>query len=299
MLNIKTTKTYSEAIRHKYLSDKESGKLRGEIFKLTPASIRKLCLNLIAENLSQSDKTVIKNAFETNDFNIIRKEIKKYDIDGFRPICKFLKKENDSIASHDALELIAILIDFHPRPYTKYKNEDLNKEEIIASDEDKSDTIEYINDFNDGKSTIIIKPKNKRLFAWFSNASASNKLKLFSISMIAFIIITVTTIHVLKNQTRWMVWQNDHYIEVKLNVEEYNISQLKVYKEDRILYFKQTTPDCNTKFFKSDGSENLWYGKNAKGELEYFTDLGLHPGTGKTLKKISKHMIRTHICESY
>ena len=101
------------------------------------------------------------------------------------------------------------------------------------------------------------------------------------------------------NQPRWMIWQNGHYIEVKLDTEKYSLNQLKLYKEDRILNFKQIIPDCNTtQFFNLDGSENLWYGKNAKGELEYFTSLGLHPETGMTLKKITSYMIKTHICDS-
>ena len=78
---MKTTKTYSEAIRHKYIVDKEYDKLRGEIYRLTPANIRKLCLNLINEDLSQSDKTILKNNFEADDFSNIRKAVKNLDIE--------------------------------------------------------------------------------------------------------------------------------------------------------------------------------------------------------------------------
>ncbi|WP_353780117.1 hypothetical protein [Winogradskyella sp. 3972H.M.0a.05] len=101
------------------------------------------------------------------------------------------------------------------------------------------------------------------------------------------------------NTQKWMVWQENHYIEVKFDLEKYDVDQLKLYRQERIDNFKKIIPDCNTDFFKPDGSENLWYGKNDKGELEYFTDLGLHPETGKTLKKITIYMIRKYICETY
>lgn len=113
-----------------------------------------------------------------------------------------------------------------------------------------------------------------------------------SIMIIAIIIISIT-------QKRWMVWQNDHYVEAKFDSKLLTNGTLKLYKKDRILYFKQIAPNCDTQFFNDDGSENLWYGKNVNRELEYFTGLGKHPGTGKTLKKITKYMIQTHICETY
>ncbi|WP_435682498.1 hypothetical protein [Nonlabens sp.] len=53
---------------------------------------------------------------------------------------------------------------------------------------------------------------------------------------------------------------------------------------------------CDTVFFKSDNSVRFWYGKNKKKEIEYFTDLGLHPETGKTLKPITGYMIEKYIC---
>jgi hypothetical protein len=101
------------------------------------------------------------------------------------------------------------------------------------------------------------------------------------------------------DKQRWMVWENDHYVEVAFDVEKYGMSNLKLYKHERIKKFKKIKPDCNYSFFKIDGSENLWYGKSMKGEFEFFTSFGLHPETGKTLKKITKYMIRKYICDTY
>ncbi len=101
------------------------------------------------------------------------------------------------------------------------------------------------------------------------------------------------------NKQRWMVWNVDHYVEVKFDTEKYNIGNLKLYKEERIINFKKIKPYCNkTKFFNSDGSIKIWYGKNIKGELECFTSVGLHPETGKILKPITNYMIEKYICSS-
>ncbi|WP_430411580.1 hypothetical protein [Kordia sp.] len=101
------------------------------------------------------------------------------------------------------------------------------------------------------------------------------------------------------DRQRWMIWNNNHCVEVPFNVNKYGMENLKLYKHERIKNFAKVNPDCNYTFFKLDGSENLWYQKSANGELDFFTSYGLHPETGKTLKKITPYMIRKYICESY
>ena len=63
-------------------------------------------------------------------------------------------------------------------------------------------------------------------------------------------------------------------------------------------FFKKINPDCEYSFFNNDGSVRVWYGKNVSKELEFFTDLGLHPETGKTLKPITQYMIDKYVCNT-
>lgn len=111
----------------------------------------------------------------------------------------------------------------------------------------------------------------------------------------AFVIIVGFLIYNAATKQRWMVWQEDHYVEVDFDIEKYKLNQLKVYNQDRIDNFKKVTPDDSYEFFNDDGSVNLWYGKNTDKEYEFFTDFGKHPETGKSLKDITKYMIQTHI----
>ena len=287
---MKTTKTYESAIREKYLNDKNSGELRPNLFNLTRGNLRTVCLNLIDETLSDDDQLVFKNYFKVGKNKDLRRQVENYDIEGFRPIYNFLKGDTESIQSFDALELIAVIINFRLRPYKKYRNGKIENEEI--------ESVEYISDLENGKSTIVVKPKNKKFFLWYRTMSATNKILLYIgvVMLIAFV--SISTKHIIKNETRWMVWQEDHYVEVEFDTEKHKVNQLKLYKEDRINLFKKITPVCDsTKFFNEDGSVNIWYGKNRNKELEYFTALGLHPETGKTLKPITQYMIDKYICD--
>lgn len=101
------------------------------------------------------------------------------------------------------------------------------------------------------------------------------------------------------SQPRFMVWKGTHYEEVEFDLKKYRVNELKAYKQERIENFKKLMPDCSFQFFDDAGIERLWYGKNKKGELEFFTDLAQHPETGKTLKKITPYMIKKYICPTY
>ncbi len=186
---MKTTKTYEKAIKNKYLGDEKSGKLRGDLYALTRSSIRNICISLVDGTLSVEDENIMRNYFKVTGDRDLRSCINTYDIEGFRPICNFFKGEIKHIQSYDALELIALMVDYYPRPYNKYRIE----EEVLKLEDDTPlqnnevrQNIVYAPDVNNGKSIITLKPKNKELFAWIGTASAANELILFK-ALIALI----------------------------------------------------------------------------------------------------------------
>ena len=165
--------------------------------------------------------------------------------------------------------------------------------------------------FEDGKDTkgknnsqketteLEVNPKENTFINRIRKSVGSHRKTLLAIVLI-LIIGSALLIYNFSQSTRWMVWEMDHYIEVDFDNEELTSGNLKLYKEDRIENFKKVNnPDCNFLYFNSDGSVNVWYGKNKNGVLELFTDIGLHPETGKSLKPISVHMIRKYLCDSY
>jgi hypothetical protein len=146
------------------------------------------------------------------------------------------------------------------------------------------------NDFQIEEKTIEEKISNKKL-TFFSKHKA--KLMVMGIIIIGFVLFKSF------NTQRWMSWNVNQYIEVNFDTEKYEIGQLKLYSQDRITNFRKITPNCDSDFFKESGEANLWYGKNESGVIEYFTSIGKHPKTGKTLKEITGYMVKKHICSAY
>lgn len=110
-------------------------------------------------------------------------------------------------------------------------------------------------------------------------------------------ILIVVLFYFFNNKQHWMIWVNDHYEKTKFDSKKYNLQGLKLYNENDITHFKRVNVKCDsTKFFNKKKEPLIWYGKNSKKELEYFTTLGKHPETGKTLRPITNYMIEKYIC---
>ena len=123
-----------------------------------------------------------------------------------------------------------------------------------------------------------------------------NKLGLIIITLFLVGVIGFFGYHYF-NKQRWMEWEGTHYVEASFDSDKLKHGNLKAYKEERITDFEKVTPNCETKFFNDDGGVRVWYGKNKKGDLEYFTSYGQQPQTGKTLKPITTYMIEKYICK--
>src|SRR5690606_2753570 len=108
--------------------------------------------------------------------------------------------------------------------------------------------------------------------------------------LIAFLILNSIT------GEKWMVWEGTQFVETDFDSQKMKTEQMHLLDENQIELFKKIRPNCDTQFFDAKGKAQLWYGKNQNGELEYFTDLGRHPETGKTLKPITRYMIKKYVC---
>lgn len=184
----------------------------------------------------------------------------------------------------------------HSRTLRNYHNKALEEEQInISRIETVNGLCKYLG-FKDYKDFI----KSKKTTDESTVEKENKKIVLKKIYLFGFIIIvallTTVLLFINNNEPKFMIWKIDHYEEVELDLNKYKLSDLKVYKKERIDNFKKIQPDCNHQFFNSDGTVRIWYGKNNNKDYEFFTDLGLHPETGKTLKPITKYMVTNHIC---
>lgn len=160
---------------------------------------------------------------------------------------------------------------------------------VIMNNTELGDTVSESSIKTIGKKTETDKKFRERVLIFINK----NRVTIVVSSILLFLFIITYSI----NQPKWMVWKEDHYEKISFNLKKYDVSQLKLYKAEWVNDFKQIIPGCGvSKFFKNDGSPNLWYGKSSEGKLEYFTHYGLHPETGKTLKPITNYIIDKYIC---
>ncbi len=101
----------------------------------------------------------------------------------------------------------------------------------------------------------------------------------------------------LSNRQRWMEWDTNRYKEVGFDTQKLQEGVLKIYSEERIENFRKVSLTCDSVFFNQDGSPRFWYGKNNQKQLEFYTELGKHPETGKALKPLSRYMIDKYLCK--
>jgi hypothetical protein len=169
-----------------------------------------------------------------------------------------------------------------------------NSEERICLKAHAVESLSHYLGFSNYSDFIKISPTET------TNNSTNSKTFLntykYAILISLFIIVALFIFNSVTKQ-RFMIWDNDHYIEVNFDTKKYSLNQLKIFKEERVELFKKVKPSCDYVFFDQQQNVKLWYGKNISKELEYFTALGLHPETGKTLKPITLYMIDKHICK--
>lgn len=113
-----TIEDYKEAIRAKYEND-INNPLSDSLTSLGQAYLRDFCWQKFEGELTEDDKRVF-NSFFGCEFNSITRNLFRDSTDRFRPIGTFLRRQTD-LASREAVDLTAILIDFQHRPFRKFR----------------------------------------------------------------------------------------------------------------------------------------------------------------------------------
>ncbi|MGO4773656.1 hypothetical protein ACEN2I_18535 [Flavobacterium sp. W22_SRS_FK3] len=113
-----TFEDYKKAIKVKYEIEKE-GVYFNFLAPPSQANLRKLCWEIFRSNESKDDLNCFASFFGF-EFDVNKKNSFTEQTDRFRPIGSFLKGEKVP-SNRYAVELAAVLVDYQPRPYQKYK----------------------------------------------------------------------------------------------------------------------------------------------------------------------------------
>lgn len=275
--------TYKKAIKAKYEQEK-NGENWHFLLDPTPKKIRDLTLFVFEETHNENDLKTFQNfigfAFETTKIQKIKEEIDK-----FRPLVTFLKGKTE-LADSTSADMLAVILDFNPRPYRNFIKKNTSATNIIekVNSEVKKESLDNFNSEEEKKE----EKKKKRGIPF--------------VFIVGILTLGISVFYNVKTTTEknCMIWNIDHYETFDCNNKQqgfiYNMSPIP--SDEKLLNnFRKIEVDSNTPFFDAKKQPIVWYGKNANKEYEYFTHYGngKHPETGKTLKPISNYIINKYI----
>ncbi|MHC0447529.1 hypothetical protein ACWA1F_19120 [Flavobacterium sp. 3-218] len=312
---------YKKAVKEKY----EVVKNGDDFFFLnspTRGKLNKLCWEKFTNNDMHSNDLNVFNSLLGLSFDINSKNKFKKEADLFRPVEKFFKGETDP-DKIDVVDMAAILVDFQPRPFNKFRKEidpenqklieelrdtehhksnffsgalvdevvnenflDINNEE---SEKDKNEEIEQ--DENQNWETIPtgivdVSPPVKR----GGNIGGKSGFKKYSI-IIAFLTILGLIIYLSMSQKDCMQWTNDHYEKLEKSDEGY----CDTYYDARYFDLKKIEVCDTTEFFDNNGRAKVWYIKVGN-TIECYDRFAPYPENNNIfLKPITKRMIDKYL----
>jgi hypothetical protein len=286
-MNKNTSDDYKKGIKAKY-EEAKTGEFSGFLLNPSPAELKILCLLLFDKGISKQDQEIVDNFFDLNDASDKRKQIEWFNVDKLKPIGNFLKVKTETTRVVN-LDLIAFLVDFHPRPYRKF----------VTGKEKLKLTADYsINESSrkDNKREVVIE-KSGEIFKEFKNRSILKRVALVVLPLLVFGFVSYGIKNIFYPDKNCLIWVKNHYEAVEYD-EVKDTAEVSPFNQGLLDNFKKITVCDTTTFFKNEDTDNplVWYGKSPnKKEYEYFNQPGLHPETGKTLKPISRYIIKKYI----
>ncbi len=282
-----TFKVYKEQIQSYYEIAKNED-VSGILSNPSPAQLRTLSLIVLDKGINGKEEEIFQLFFEKKDNEILKKAIENCNIDKFKPIISFLKKERDS-ENAIRVEMSAILINFNPRPYSLFSKSSLIENTV----ETKGNELLNID------SNVII--KNSELLN--SRSDVFQPFKSSITKKVGIGSLVVLGLFGAKNmffkEKECMEWKEDHYELVECKSEQVGIANTKIIKPYNAMEFerKELKVCDSTKFFNGE-KPIVWYSKK-NNVVQFFNMDGENPENGAEIKKVTPHIIDTYVgdCE--
>lgn len=322
---------YKKALKAKYEQEK-TGVNTSFLLQLTPARLRDLTLYIFRGTTDPDDLKTFEHfmgfPFDPSGVQKINNKI-----DAFRPLISFLKNRSD-LSNLIAVDMLAVLLDFNPRPFHKFRKKTvINENTLIDIDTVKKETdigkvventlrenetteldeskIEAVDEGPQDEvfQDEIIHQKNSLIHLMSSGENKesvpkrnkiSAKQKTFLATGLGILALGTSVFYNVKisSQKECMQWNNDRYIAVDCENTTNGImgitSAIPI-DISVIEKFRKIAVDSTTVFFNAKGDPIVWYSKNPSGEIDYFNQPGLHPETQATLRKITPHIINKYV----
>ena len=295
-----TFEDYKIAVKNKYEEEKD-GRYFTYLSAPTRAKLRDLCWEIFEKpNVHQDDLTVF-NTFLGLPFSINTKNKFKEQKDKFRPIETFFKGETDP-ANVDAVNLAAILLDFTPRPYARFRTSNLERvDKEIKEDShselviEKEEQLEIPPEKDEVKPTIKHTPIS--FFISFKENCRDTLLKksrgtIISVALIFCLISAVIYFAFFKKDC--MQWSGDHYerVDCDLKVNGFVVSSW-IERFDESKFYLRKIKVCDTTTFFKNGEAIIWYAKTTHG-VDFFNTHGRHPENDNPLRPVTHYILNKY-----
>jgi hypothetical protein len=274
-----TFKDYEKAIRAKYQIEKE-GEYAKNFNPTAQANLRDLCWERFVGNKNEDDLSTFSSFFTFNfEINGTVKKKLRDETDRFKTIASFYLKEEKKTASRYAVELAAILVDFHPRPYKKFREKGLILEEKPIGNEFENTLSNNNQDNYSGNLENELPEKFNK------------KVKQTILVIAAVFCLVSLVICFILTRKQCMQWSNDHYekVDCDLKTEGFVMSgKVEAYDENKFCLKKIRVYDTTACFI--NGEAIVWYAKTSSDKADFFNTHGRHPENNKPLRPVTDYI---------
>ncbi|WP_028298947.1 hypothetical protein [Olivibacter sitiensis] len=300
----------------------------------SPGDLKRFFLSLLAEGLSKEDTETLTKFFNPiNQYPDLETGIKRYELDKLKPLRKFIIGETEQ-PREIIVKLLAILIDFKPRPYSKWKeecqiipkeNDELNQSKqksdvsssivfITIEDEpldaqkmqnreteirERDNTTETKAKIDgqavDQSATVNITNTKKTLPNIYIEILKSRYRIIITYSLGILVACSGLFFYFQKSNKGCMIWTGYQYERTSCDKQS-GKPPIVTYNDS---LYKQMTriEDPNTLTKNDIGS--TWYAIIQKDSLEFYTSPGYHPlNPNKKLKPLTEYILNKYVKES-
>lgn len=285
-------KAYKEAIRRKYQIEKEVGEYSNYLETPSQAHLRDLCWKILSVNPTPDDLKVYWD-FKGVPFDKNAEDTSTCYTDKYKKVGAFLRGEKEP-QKIDTVDMAAILIDFEPRPFRKFKAKAVCEDlEVYGCKEDLSE-MENEQILEVSKTTGM--PTYKSAINWLvEKKSIEKKFALLRNGAItAFLCLIGVVIYLALPNKQCMQWSGDHYeiVTCTLKTNGFNSNPVELLDES-LVNLKKIDISDNTICFDKNGTATIWYGKTADG-IDFFNGHGRHPESNDALKPVTSYILKKY-----
>lgn len=288
-----TPEDYKKAVRDKYEIEK-NGKHFIYLNNPTRAKLRDLCWEIFEGNKMNQDDLNVFNSLLEVAFDLNKKNKFREQIDKFRPIETFFKGETD-LTNIDAVNLAAILVDYQPRPFNKFRLANIEEEEI-KNEKPKGVSISEPNsikgEIKEAVAEKVKSPEIKSVNTFVSTNTPKGikeKLKFIAIGVIVVFGLGFLISRYVFPKEQCMQWSGDHYEKVDCDFKANGLIPSSIEKFDEIKFELKKVNVCDTTNCFINGKPIIWYAKTDSG-ADFFNTHGIHPENGKALRPVTEYI---------